>query len=94
VYRNRTGGAGGVEPLTSAFTEPRANRYTTCRVALRANRRVILGGLEPPISSVSGRRPEPLGHRIIFSAEWKALRHDHQCFGQDSNLERRVRSAE
>ena len=28
---------------------------------------VILGGLEPPISSVSGRRPEPLGHRIVWS---------------------------
>jgi hypothetical protein len=30
------GGAGGVEPLTSAFTEPRAIRYTTCRVDLTA----------------------------------------------------------
>ena len=26
------GGAGGIEPLTSAFTEPRAIRYTTCRI--------------------------------------------------------------
>jgi hypothetical protein len=36
-----------------------------CRQLLAA--KVILGGLEPPISSVSGRRPEPLGHRIIRS---------------------------
>src|SRR4051812_20681786 len=34
---------------------------------------VILGGLEPPISSVSGRCPEPLGHRIFGSAEGKVL---------------------
>ena len=86
------GGAGGIEPLTSAFTEPRANRYTTCRIGKRGARSselrtdsrgrscfrsalrvpnsalptVILGGLEPPISSVSGRRPEPLGHEIIL----------------------------
>jgi hypothetical protein len=26
------GGAGGVEPLTSAVTEPRAIPYTTCRI--------------------------------------------------------------
>ncbi len=87
------GGAGGIEPLTSAFTEPRANRYTTCRIFEQCKVKkekckvkdwddhfafftfpfslctapVILGGVEPPISSVSGRRLEPLGHRIIHS---------------------------
>ncbi len=43
---------------------------------------VILGGIEPPISSVSGRRLEPLGHKTV------------QYPGQDLNPERRVRSAE
>src|SRR3954452_7108027 len=38
--------------------------------------RVILGGIEPPTSSVSGRRPEPLGHRIIWSGREAALRCD------------------
>jgi hypothetical protein len=31
------GGAGGVEPLTSAFTEPRAIRYTTGRISVTRN---------------------------------------------------------
>ncbi len=45
------GNSGGVEPATSAFTEPRASRYTTNCIDP-----VIPGGLEPPISSASGRR--------------------------------------
>jgi hypothetical protein len=63
------GGAGGVEPLTSAFTEPRAIRYTTGRIV-----RVIPGGFEPPISSVSGRRRKPLGHRIVSSSDKSGVR--------------------
>ena len=43
---------------------------------------VVPGGIEPPISSVSGRRRR----------RW-ATGSNRQCFGQDSNLERRVRSA-
>ena len=147
---SREGGAGGVEPLTSAFTGPRATatphaaslrtedrgqrtedrgqrtedrgqkaaadkrRRTQIRqqqesrnqeenscfcrilfdlicVLLRLSAAVfctlhsasvVLGGIEPPISSVSGRRLEPLGHKTV------------QYPGQDLNPERRVRSAE
>ena len=52
-----TGNSGGVEPATSAFTEPRARRYTTnCIDRAASAAPVIPGGLEPPISSASGRR--------------------------------------
>ncbi len=62
------GGVGGIEPLAPAFTEPCAGRYTTCRISPRRTGRVIPGGFEPPISSVSGRCPGPLDDRISCSA--------------------------
>lgn len=62
------GGAGGVEPHHLSLHRAACYRYTTCRTKRTASClavRVIPGGIEPPTSSVSGRRPEPLGHRII-----------------------------
>ena len=52
VFRNRTGGAGGVEPLTSAFTEPRAIRddFVTVQgdspsqLAIPSHRNALRGG--------------------------------------------------
>ncbi len=69
--RNTTGsgGAGGVEPHHLGLHRAACYRYTTCRVATARRPSVILGGIEPPISSVSGRRLEPLGHRIFVSAK-------------------------
>ena len=67
---DQPGNSGGVEPTTSAFTEPRANRYTTnCIGPRRFGGRVILGGLEPPLSSVSGRRPT-FGPQDYVGARW------------------------
>ena len=39
------GGAGGVEPLSSAFTEPRAFRYTTGRISSEFSRDIQLSVL-------------------------------------------------